>query len=269
VLRLGAVCGLSPVRVAVAGKGGSGKSVVAGTLARVLARRGETVLALDSDFMPGLALSLGVEEPPEPPLLEAAERDEEGRWRLKRGIGPVRAVQRFATRAPDGVLLLQPGKLSAEGLAPIMPAVQAYYLVVHRLGRAPSLRDVAFVGDLPAGPRQAAFDWAPYAKGYVIVAEPTAASTLTARRVAAIARDRGRDALLVATKVRGRRDVRRVEGAVGLPVVAQVPADEAVREAERLGVAVLDHASASPAVRAVEDLADVLVSRGRGEGEGG
>lgn len=76
--------------VAVAGKGGAGKSVVAGTLARILAREGERVLALDSDMMPGLALNLGAEEPALPPLLEAAEKDENGRWRLKRGIGPAR-----------------------------------------------------------------------------------------------------------------------------------------------------------------------------------
>lgn len=45
------------VRIVVVGKGGAGKSVVAGTMARVFARGGERVLALDSDLMPGLALS--------------------------------------------------------------------------------------------------------------------------------------------------------------------------------------------------------------------
>ncbi|MDP8932341.1 MAG: AAA family ATPase, partial [Actinomycetota bacterium] len=42
------------MRVAFVGKGGSGKSALAGTLARALARRGESVLVLDSDPMPGL-----------------------------------------------------------------------------------------------------------------------------------------------------------------------------------------------------------------------
>jgi CO dehydrogenase nickel-insertion accessory protein CooC1 len=51
------------LRLAVVGKGGAGKSVIAGTLARLLARRGERVLALDSDLLPGLALSLGAEQP--------------------------------------------------------------------------------------------------------------------------------------------------------------------------------------------------------------
>jgi CO dehydrogenase maturation factor len=44
------------LRVAVVGKGGAGKSLIAGTLAR----RGHHVLALDVDTLPGLALSLGL-----------------------------------------------------------------------------------------------------------------------------------------------------------------------------------------------------------------
>ena len=41
------------------GKGGAGKSVIAGTIARVLARDGTHVLALDSDLLPGLSISMG------------------------------------------------------------------------------------------------------------------------------------------------------------------------------------------------------------------
>ena len=52
-----------PVWIALTGKGGAGKSVIAGTLAGLLARRGHRVLALDSDPMPGLTMSLGAEEP--------------------------------------------------------------------------------------------------------------------------------------------------------------------------------------------------------------
>jgi len=46
------------MRIASVGKGGSGKSTIVGTLARLLARDGEWVLALDVDTMPGLAYSM-------------------------------------------------------------------------------------------------------------------------------------------------------------------------------------------------------------------
>src|SRR5712691_9573409 len=115
------------MHVAVVGKGGAGKSVIAGTMARELASRGRRVLALDSDLMPGLALSLGADAPAEPPLNAAAERGEDGRWRLRKGIGPVRAVQRYSTPAPDGIRLLQCGKVTAAGLGPINGAINAFY----------------------------------------------------------------------------------------------------------------------------------------------
>jgi CO dehydrogenase maturation factor len=243
------------------GKGGAGKSVIAGTLARALARRGETVLALDSDLMPGLALSLGASAPPMPPLLDAAERREDGRWRLRKGIGPVRAIERYATAAPDGVRLLQCGKATEEGTKPIMGAVNAFYQVIHRLPAARSLSGWQMVGDLPAGPRQAAFDWAPYADTYLVVVEPTWKSVLTARRLARLARARGAVVVPVASKVGDETAVARIEAMLGERVPAAVPADPAVSEAERLGLAPIDAAPEAPAVRAVAALAERLVER--------
>ena len=48
------------MRVAIAGKGGTGKTTISGTLARVLARQGRQVLAIDADTTPNLAVTLGV-----------------------------------------------------------------------------------------------------------------------------------------------------------------------------------------------------------------
>jgi CO dehydrogenase maturation factor len=248
--------------LAVAGKGGSGKSVVSGTLARLLAQRGHRVLAVDSDPMPGLARSLGVEEPETPPLIEAAERDGDNRWRLKPGIGPVRAVKRFTTPAPDGVRLLQLGKADKEGLIPVMGAVNAFLHVVHRFEESKTLRGWTIVGDLPAGPRHPAAGFSPYAHLYVVVVEPRSQSALTARRVARIARDhRGAEVLFVANKIGDGADRRRAERLLGEPFAAVVPADEAVAEAERHGAAVIDTAPRSPAVLAIEGLADAIEAR--------
>src|SRR5947209_18036319 len=46
-------------RLAVVGKGGAGKTLLSGTLARLLARRGRRVLAADLDTNPGLTYTLG------------------------------------------------------------------------------------------------------------------------------------------------------------------------------------------------------------------
>lgn len=48
------------MRIAVAGKGGAGKTTIAATLARLLAQRGYCVNAVDDDPNPNLAVALGL-----------------------------------------------------------------------------------------------------------------------------------------------------------------------------------------------------------------
>jgi len=92
------------VRIAVGGKGGAGKTTIAGTLARGLARSGHSVLALDADTNPMLGISLGV-GPRETDLLVAARQaldaGEEEHQPSTEGL-----VERFGTDAPDGVRLV-------------------------------------------------------------------------------------------------------------------------------------------------------------------
>lgn len=250
------------MHIAVLGKGGSGKSVVAGTLARTLARRGHRVLTLDSDLMPGLALSLGLGPDSSAMLTEAVEKNERGRWRLRKGIGPVRAVRRYAVDAPDGVRHLQCGKLDAAGQPAILPSINGFYQVVHRLSHARTFADWTLIGDLPAGPRQLAYDWAPYADTFLIMVEPSWKSALTARRIIRIIRSRpGGVVVPLASKVTSAQDRRAVEKMLGEPVLTAIPADRSVAIAERAGVAPIDHDPHSPAIRAIETLATTLQAR--------
>jgi CO dehydrogenase maturation factor len=254
----------SGLRIAVVGKGGSGKSVVAGTLARVLARRGHSVLTLDSDLMPGLALSLGLGPNSAAMLRDAVEKNEQGRWRLRKGIGPVRAVARYAAVAPDGVRHLQCGKLDEDGLPKILGSVNGFYQVVHRLRQARRFDDWAIVGDLPAGPRQLAYRWAPYADTFLVVVEPSWKSVLTARRIITILRTGSRAATLsIASKTTDSAEVRLVERRLGESLSGAIPLDETVAVAERAGVAPIDQSPDSPAMEAVEALVDRLVAADR------
>src|SRR5690348_14264523 len=87
------------LRIALAGKGGAGKSVIGGTLARTFARLGHHVLALDVDTLPGLAFSLGLslEEANRAGLPEdLAERVPERGWMLREGVEPAALVEKYA-----------------------------------------------------------------------------------------------------------------------------------------------------------------------------
>ncbi|MEJ7744120.1 MAG: AAA family ATPase [Nocardioidaceae bacterium] len=48
------------MRLAVAGKGGAGKTTISATLARLAARAGRPVVAIDADANPNLSTALGL-----------------------------------------------------------------------------------------------------------------------------------------------------------------------------------------------------------------
>ncbi len=50
------------MRVALAGKGGAGKTTISATLCRLVARAGSPVVAIDGDSNPNLALALGIDQ---------------------------------------------------------------------------------------------------------------------------------------------------------------------------------------------------------------
>ena len=248
--------------MAITGKGGAGKSLISATVARMLARQGTRVLALDTDTMPGMARSLGMEECSHPPLRDAAERIEGVGWRLKPGIGPVTAVRRYAREGPDGVLLLQVGKSGHEGMEGFQDSTLAYWYLVRRLLEPKTFRNWAFVADTSAGPRHIAADFTPFADTYVVVVEAGWQSILTARRVAKLARMREGRVLLVANKVREASDRRLIEERLREPVVATVPFDTDVKDAERLGVPLIDHAPGSRGAKAIEHIIERIETPG-------
>ncbi len=253
------------MRVAFVGKGGAGKSAIAGTFCRALARQGRPVLALDSDPMPGLAYSIGLgssdDAIPDDALEERAQGEEGPRFRLRAGLSAHQAVDLYARQAPDGVRFLQFGKLRGHS-SNMMRAQMAFRQIVADL--PDDHWDI--VGDLPGGPRQAAFGWAPYARTYLVVVEPTSKSLLSARRIARVARriEGTHRVVAVANRVREAGDEERVRQATGLDVIGAVPWDEELAEAERRSLAPIDHAPGSRAVGAIQSLVDRLA----GETEG-
>ncbi len=91
------------MKIAVVGKGGSGKTTTSGVLARTLARQGHSVVALDCDTNPNLGISLGVGD-------DETERLATMRQTLdEEGIGHAPSwdelIERFGTDGPDGVRL--------------------------------------------------------------------------------------------------------------------------------------------------------------------
>lgn len=249
------------LRVAFVGKGGVGKSAVAGTFARTLARQGAPVLAIDSDPMPGLAFSLGMEQSdvgiPDEAVRERAEGEEGPRYRLREGLTAADAVEQYSIPGPDGVRFLQFAKLRGS----LRATIKSQFAFRQILEDLPDDR-WALVGDLPGGMRQPFFGWGDYAHTVFIVVEPTVKSMRAGRRLSRLALTENPPAVIavVANKVREEGDIARVEAATGLPVVGSVPWDEAFADAEKMGLAPIDAAPTSKAVRAVEALVSQMMA---------
>ena len=246
------------MRLAVVGKGGVGKSTLTASIVRTLARRGHRVLLLDHDSCPGVSTSLGLRDADNSQLNAAMEVGENRRLRWVEGLDPISAVQRFAIDGPDGIRVLQFGKSTVAGPAAAQPSVNAFFDICSKIEHAPEYLHWAIVGDVPAGGRQPGQGWTPYATHYLLVAEATIQSMMTARRVKSLAHQLRADARisLVVSKAEGPADVERVTDYLGLPALGVVPLDEDVKLAERLGVPVFEHAPGSAAVAAMQEIAE-------------
>lgn len=91
------------MKVAVVGKGGSGKTTTAAVLARTLARTGHAVLALDCDSNPNLGISLGLGEQVTEELVSVRDAVDAGEQEHAATADDL--VERFGADAPDGVRL--------------------------------------------------------------------------------------------------------------------------------------------------------------------
>lgn len=108
------------MKVVVSGKGGSGKTTISGTLARVVGRDGMRVLAIDADTNPNLGLSLGMGPdaferlvPLPHGLMEHRKVDGKTTLTLSRPVAQV--TDEFACEAPDNVHLLMVGEVRGAG----------------------------------------------------------------------------------------------------------------------------------------------------------
>ncbi len=101
-----------------------------------------------------------------------------------------------------------------------------------------------------------------HAQTLLIVVEPYYRALETAGRIAALAPQLGiPQVMAVGNKVRSGEDERAIRTYCGqhdIQLAAIVPYDDRVGEADRRGIAVLDHAADSPAVRQIEQLANRL-----------
>lgn len=252
------------MKIAVSGKGGSGKTTVSGTLARSLAADGYDVLAIDDDENPNLPLTLGVprdeEVPPIPGDLLSRVETPEGEKTLELAKSPQEIIDDYGTIAPGGVKLLKMGEVdhAASGCM-----CSAHATAREVLSSVVEDRNEVTVMDMVAGVEHLGRGTAKHVDVLLVVVEPYYKSMETGRRTKDLAADLGiPDVRVVANKVRDDNDYEAIEEFCAdhdLDITAVVPFDDAIRHADQEGVAPIDYDPDSEAVDAIRDLAANLV----------
>ena len=254
------------MKLAIAGKGGSGKTSISGTLARLIARDGQSVLAIDGDTNPNLALTLGIsaDRINNLPVLPSGllERKDDG-FELKKSLAELRSSH--SVEGPDGVTLLVMAHPHEEDAG--TGCYCGMHATVRELIESATDADAdVTVLDTEASPEHLTRGTAKYADVMLTVVEPYFKSLETGRRMAELARGLGlKHVLLVANKVRDERELAAVEEFAskhGLQIAATVPYDETLLEAERAEAAPLDFDPDAPAVQAIASIARILPANG-------
>ena len=237
------------MKIAIAGKGGAGKTTISGTIARAFARAGHPVLALDADANPMLGISLGIGP-------RATERLEAVRQALDAGEAEHQPtvegmVDAFGADAPDGVRLVVVSRIETPTAGCPCCGVSPEQLMGELEGNGRIV-----VCDLEAG--IGAVVRAGQADVVVVIAEPSEKSIEVARRGIEIASRAGARVVPVANRVRDEEELEAIRAGLGPRELFVVPDEEAISIADRRGVAPIDLDPEAPGVRALIDLAEQL-----------
>lgn len=256
------------MKIAVAGKGGVGKTLVAGVLAEFLANRGFTVLAIDADPSPNLALTLGISTAEantivpiseNTPLIESkTQTGMPGVYNLSFTVEDI--VDQFSVKTPFGVNLLVMGTVPYAGGGCMCPANTVIRALLHHL--IVKMKE-AVVMDMEAGVEHMGRATAEHVDTMLVIADSSAKSLETAKKLHALAKELGIEkVLLVGNKVKNPEESRLIEEFAnknGMSLHGLVPYDEHVLRADMNGETPLKEAETSKAVTAIREMGEKLL----------
>ncbi len=255
------------MKVAVSGKGGVGKTLVAAGLAYALARRGFRTIAIDADPSPNLALTLGLSSEEASRIVPISENKQlieaktstgySGVFRLTFTVDDI--VRDYAVATPFGVNLIVMGTVRSVGAGCTCPANAVVRSLLRHLVIE---RDEAIVLDMEAGVEHMGRGTARHVDVMLVVVNANVKALETAKRIHELGIKAGmKHILLVGNKIEDEAQKEAVEKYAkenNLEVLDYLPFDQRVVEAEMQGETPLKYEDA-PAIKAIERLCDRLL----------
>jgi CO dehydrogenase maturation factor len=257
------------MKIAVSGKGGVGKTLIAGGLASGFAKRGFKTIAIDADSSPNLALTLGLSAEDARKIIPISENKElvdsktstgySGVYRLQFTVDDI--VRDYSVSTPLGVNLIVMGTVQSMG-AGCMCAPNA---VIRALLRHLVVeRDEAVVLDLEAGVEHIGRGTARQVDALLIVADSNLKSLEIAKHIHDMASAAGMKQLyLVGNRVMNDAQKMAIQNFAdknGLSLLTFVPFDQKVTEADMLGETPLKNKEIS-AVKTIDNICELLLKK--------
>jgi CO dehydrogenase maturation factor len=237
------------MKIAVTGKGGAGKSTLAGMLAHLANRDGKTVLAVDSDPDANLAFALGMPEAERAriiPMAQQKELIEERTGASLKEFGQIFKMNPHIADVADrfsslfrGIHLLVLGGIEAGDSGCACPE---NVFLRHLLSHLILQRDEFVVVDMEAGIEHLGRGTAQGVDLMAVVVEPTSQSVATARSIVALARQMGiRELRFVGNKITSESDRTYLHERLDpRQFLGHIPYADHIRAADRDGLSLID-----------------------------
>ncbi len=254
------------MKIAVCGKGGVGKTTISGLLCRILGSKGIPVLAIDGDPNPNLALTLGINpesampKPLTSKLLKMYEKEDGKKY--ARLDAPLSAVmEEYGIQTEQNVTLLAVGQPEHAGTGCMCGIHTTVREIIHT---ALEESEQVTLLDLEASLEQMKRGTSKYVDVLLCVVEPYYRSMEAVARFQRLGTELEiKNIVAVANKVKNAEDeeaIRQFCAKTDLPVVAVIPFDTIISEADKGGSLDMNAIDHSPALKAINELADTLLN---------
>jgi CO dehydrogenase maturation factor len=253
------------MKIAVSGKGGVGKTLVAGTLARLFAKDGYKVLAIDNDSAMNLSYTLGIDEETKNKIVPISEMKEmiqertnvpgagSGVYNINPEVADI--PDRYKVKGPDGLELLVLGGIQEPATGCLCPENALIRTLLYNLFVK---RDEVVIVDFEAGLEHLGRGTAKGIDVMLVVSEPSQKALDLSSKIIQLSKKLGIiNIYLIANKLIDEQQLDVVNGLIkdwDVPLFHTIPYDTEIGKADLKAIPPLDYAPDSIAIKSIENL---------------